>query len=1033
MTKRIKLLGTMAVEENGRSSRIMGSSRGLALVAYLAYTNDVQTRETVADLLWEASSTRQSLARLRELLGRVRRWLPEVQATRKTITLEATADIVIDLQVLRDGLAAEDIVQVDNALRLYDGDFLSPFYVDNAPYFNEWAALARERLRTQVLAAHHRLCQMYASAEAWHKGADVARRWVALDGLNEEGHRWLMQMLAQSGQARAALQAYDDCCQLLAAELGIEPESATTQLAQRLSERVEATVWDNLSAETLSKPGLLPANAMVRYQRNWHFVGREREMLQIAHSFGGESENGRSPVVIIAGMGGVGKSQTAVEFCYRYGRYFSGGVFWINFAEPANVAEEIAAIGSERGLGLFQEMENLSLADQVGRVQRAWQAPTPRLLIFDNCEDEALLATWLPVTGGCRVLVTSRRRTWTQTLGITAVALQPFNAAESVSVLQQLASHIAPADSATIAAEVGCLPLALHLVGGFLNRYRHITAVAYLAQLRQAGLLQHPSLQGHGLHHSPTDYDLNLSRTYLLNLHQLNRTDEIDEMAYRLLRHAACFAPGEAIDRALLLKTAVANHEDTLSLLLAEDGLIRLVNLGFLNAKGHETVMMHHLLFAFTHEVVAVDEMREGLTAVAHQLVHILTAHRQQAGHLSTFPFAISHLRHVYDGAIAQKHPIAAQLAILLGLHLLNIGERTAAEQQLQQAYRLANKSDDAQIQAKALTALAMIQESMGRDEDSLASAQQAAELFKQAQPLDTEGLVAALYRQGWAHYRLGQAEAALQAAQEGYAISESTQLLPEKARCLSLLGVVNYYMLSEYAAAEGQMEESLAIYRQLGNRQAEGSLLNNLGENARLQGNYAVAVSYYEAALTIAREINNGNKADVFLSNLCGARIRLRQHDRAATDLESIIAHTQQDWYGLSEAYRFLAEAYLGQERLEPALTAAQQALLLAHPANQFENGRSWRVLALIAAAHNSPIADKPKSETQYDATACFAHSLTFFHDTHSERDRAITLCRWAQYELAQGDREHGHEIWAEAQKILSRLNLPLLTAHLE
>ncbi len=110
-----------------------------------------------------------------------------------------------------------------------------------------------------------------------------------------------------------------------------------------------------------------------------------------------------------------------MEFCYRYGRYFPGGVFWLNFDEAENVAEEVAAVGSERGLGLFRETEKLTLTDQIGRVQRAWQEPVPRLLVFDNCEDEALLGRWLPVTGGCRVLLTCRQSEWAPELEIRTV------------------------------------------------------------------------------------------------------------------------------------------------------------------------------------------------------------------------------------------------------------------------------------------------------------------------------------------------------------------------------------------------------------------------------------------------------------------------------------------------------------------------------------------------------------------------------------------------------------------------------------
>jgi DNA-binding SARP family transcriptional activator len=488
MPRRIKLLGTIAIEKDGRSSRIMNSDRGIALAAYLIYAGDMQSREQVADLLWKSTSTRQSLTRLRELLVRVRKWLPQVQATRKTLVFQPTEGDFIDLLAFREGLAAENADQLNETLRLYVGDFLENFYLENAPYYNEWLVVARERLRLQAIAAYRRLCQTHAEANEWAKGVDATRRWLALEPLDEEAHRWLIQMLAANGQITAAFQAYEKCCQILEEELGVEPEEATTELARQVVAWHEKAVspfdfetLEPLPTGELPEPGMLPANTLLPYLRNVDFVGRENTLLTVAGLLAKGAKGGRSPVAALTGMGGLGKTQTAVEFCYRYGRYFPGGVFWLNFAEGENVAGEIAAIGSERGLGLFRETENLSLADQVGRVQKALQEPIPRLLIFDNCEEETLLANWLPVTGGCRVLMTSRRSVWTRSLGVSAVPLNPLPPNESSLLLQRLAPHLSAEESEEIAGEIGRLPLALHLAGGLYRRPRHVCHAPLLA------------------------------------------------------------------------------------------------------------------------------------------------------------------------------------------------------------------------------------------------------------------------------------------------------------------------------------------------------------------------------------------------------------------------------------------------------------------------------------------------------------------------------------------------------------------------
>jgi hypothetical protein len=253
----------------------------------------------------------------------------------------------------------------------------------------------------------------------------------------------------------------------------------------------------------------------------------------------------------------------------------------------------------------------LRLADQVQLVQAAWQSALPRLLVFDNCEDEALLARWRPPHGGCRVLVPSRRAPWEVSLGVQLVPLGILQRDESLALLRHhrpdlTADH---ADLKAIAVELGDLPLALHLAGSFLARYRHaITSAAYLAQLQQPDLLTHRSLEGGTLTQelSPTGHEQHVARTFALSYDRLDPADPTNAHALALLARAAYFAPGQPIPRDLLLATVAGAEEAPEATLQAQDALRRLRDLGLLELDVADAVRLHRLLAAFVR-VVARD------------------------------------------------------------------------------------------------------------------------------------------------------------------------------------------------------------------------------------------------------------------------------------------------------------------------------------------------------------------------------------------------------------------------------------------
>ncbi|MEM7117885.1 MAG: BTAD domain-containing putative transcriptional regulator [Chloroflexota bacterium] len=476
MTRSIKLLGTLEIAENGRLSPLMKSAKGGALLAYLIVTNQSQTRVHIADLFWSETTTSDALRNLRKLLHFVRRHAPELVVTRQMVAFQPQTATQVDYHKLLTALGQDDMQLLDAGLQYYDDNLLATFYIEDAPVFNEWLTTSREQTRAQVISAYHRLCSHYDEQCAWQNGIDAARRWLALDDLHEETHRWLIKFLASSGQIAVAEQQYEACQTRLWEELGVEPEPATQELVAQIKQlaSTSSVTFAELSdwkPAPLPEPhqlpiaGALPPHSFLPYQRNHDFTGREADLLRLGKYLLPWTETRpvaekraatNKGVVAVSGIGGLGKTQLAVEYAYRYGRFYKGGIYWLNFAQAENIAEEIASIGGERGMRLYRESDKLTLGDQLGRVQQAWQETTPRLLIFDNCEEEKLLEEWLPVTGGCRILVTSRRREWARELNVQVLPVATLSRQESCALLHQLAPYTAKAvaDTEQIAGNV---------------------------------------------------------------------------------------------------------------------------------------------------------------------------------------------------------------------------------------------------------------------------------------------------------------------------------------------------------------------------------------------------------------------------------------------------------------------------------------------------------------------------------------------------------------------------------------------------
>ncbi len=537
----------------------------------------------------------------------------------------------------------------------------------------------------------------------------------------------------------------------------------------------------------------LPQASRLPFEASPHFVGREMELKALAQTIGTAQPAVVMPAVA-TGLGGIGKTSLVTEFAYRYGVYFHGGVFWLNCADPDQVASQIAACALDLGI----DPTGMMLDDQVQRVLNAWKSPMPRLLIFDNCENPAILEQWKPKFGGCRVLVTARSDQWPT---LTQIRLGLLPPAESRALLQRLCARLRDAEADAIAEDLGHLPLALHLAGSYLNTYSHHTVDQYRTDLTIA----HQSLKGRGALPSPTRHELDVEATFMLSFNQLDPTNALDSLALGMLDGAAWCAPGVPIPRDLVL-AFVPDGTDTDD---AVDALRRLQQLGLLD--GVDAVVLHRLLV----QVVQARLRSTDMLAVVEERINTGADYINASGIPSHMLLLEPHLRHATMRALERGDVRAARLANSLGFF-----------EDLRGAY--------GEAQCLFERALAVHEAMLGVDHPDTA--------------MSMNNLALVLEHQG----RYGEAQPLFEWALAIYeAVLGATH--PQTAASLNnLAGVL---------ARQGRYGEAQPLYeRALGVREAVlgakhpdmAASLNNLAGVLARQGRYGEAQPLYERALAI-------------------------------------------------------------------------------------------------------------------------------------------------------------------------------------
>ena len=199
---------------------------------------------------------------------------------------------------------------------------------------------------------------------------------------------------------------------------------------------------------------------------------------------------GASVAQVLIGMQGAGRTQLAAV--YARAKLAAGWrlVAWVNAETPGSLLDGLAAVADVAGLADAGSGQGTRNAGQL--VRHMLEADGDRcLLVFDEARDPEVLRPFVPVSGAARVLITADQEAVAD-LG-TSVQVDAFSTEEALALLDGRTGLADEAGAAAVAAELGCLPLALDqaaaVIAGqhqgyaaYLERLQSLSARGYLAQ-----------------------------------------------------------------------------------------------------------------------------------------------------------------------------------------------------------------------------------------------------------------------------------------------------------------------------------------------------------------------------------------------------------------------------------------------------------------------------------------------------------------------------------------------------------------------
>lgn len=684
-------------------------------------------------------------------------------------------------------------------------------------------------------------------------------------------------------------------------------------------------------------PSIPSSILTIPYPRNPFFTGREEILARLHSMLQQQKSAALTQASALSGLGGIGKTQIALEYAYRYQEHYKT-ILWVDAYTRDNFLKLAAMLD-------LPEQHEQELEIVLSAVKRWLGTHTDWLLILDNVEDPTMIAEFLPRHNQGNVLITTRLHT----LGTIAdsIEVEKMGHEDAIQFLlrrSRSARNVSTEERAlveTIVNALDALPLALDQAGAYMEE-NCCSFQDYLAlyHSRRLELLQIRSML-------PADHPQSVVATWSLSFEQVER---IDPAAADLLRLIS-FLDSAAIPEALIIEGApelgpLLEPVATDRLLLNKSlSVLRRYSLVKRNPVTSE-LSIHRLVAA-----VQRDSMDEGQRRLWLERALKATNRVFPEVDLITWERCRPYLAHALTCiSSAERYGLSsldvARLCNQVGVYLMVDAKYKEAEKLLQKSLEIRRAflpSDDPDM-ASSQNDLGRYYLGQGDYKKARTFLDTALKIREQILGRRNVHTATTLHNIALLYYYEGKYAQAEDYCRQALEIRQAWGDRPEDVILSSDLLAEIYTASGKYEQAEKLYREALSTQREVSDPQKSipyAQTLNNFARFYHKKAEYSSAEKLYSDALAIQRAVWGSEHAESdhpvvarTLNNL--ARMyRAQGMYSKAEELHMRVLKIREEAFGMyhldvAESYYCLAKLYFAQQRYEQAQARCQQALII-------------------------------------------------------------------------------------------------------